>query len=269
MVLNSQRTVYGVDLELHRLAGMDYNIINNTSLNEKFSLYTEEEVPEGVYPTLKYLTIGTGEVDIIDNNLGYSYSRHSPVDAALFNHIPFVMKPVDEDLLPAEQTAYRFRKEEVIDGVTYAAYYLKVIDTIELRSDFYKVSTQNGVSSLSLFDTNDDALLYPVPKDRSASALDISTAEYVIKVLKLDFALTTAEITELKNVLTLKNLDNVNITEIGLCTGIDKYIDNKFVATAVQISHHIGVNIELAIYLNTNTTFLRSIELGGGEPLML
>lgn len=269
MILNSQRTIYGLDLELTRLAGKQYNVIDNTSLNEKFNVLTEEAVPENVYPTLKYFAIGVGEVDIIESNTGYSYSKHSPVDAALFKHIPFVMKPLDEDLLPSEQERYRFRKIETHNGINYACYYLRAIETFELKDDFYKVSTSEGLSGLSIFDTNTDILLNPIPKDRSRHVLDPDTAEYILKVMKIEFSLTNTEITDLREVLTLLQYTENNITEIGLCTGIDKVVDGSVEATCVQISHHVGVNIELAIYLNNNNSFLRSIELGGGEPMIL
>lgn len=269
MVLNSQRTIYGLDLELSRLAGKQYNVIDNTSLNEKFNVLTEDDVPEGIYPTLKYFAIGVGEVDIVDGNKGYSYSKHSPVDAALFHHIPFVMKPIDEDLLPSERDKYRFRKIETFNGSDYACYYLKEIDNFELKDDFYKVSTKEEISTLSMFDTNIDTLLNPVPKDRSQNIQDIKSAEYILKLIKITFALTVEEMTELKNVLTLRQLPVTNITEIGLCTGIDKLVDENKEATCVQVTHHVGVNIELAIYLNNNSSFLRSIELGGGEPMIL
>ena len=269
MVLNSQRTVYGVDLELARLANKPYNIINNTSLNEKFNVLVEETVPANTYPTLKYFALGVGEVDIIKNNSGYSYSRHSPVDAALFHHIPFVIKPVNNDLSDTERARYRFRVVEVINGISYACYYLKLIDTFELKDTFYKVSTNQGLSTLSIFDTNIATLLNPVPRDRSKDVISVTSAEYILKLMKITFELTPNELTELDNVLTLKQLSSSNLTEIGLCTGIDKVVGNYSEATCVQVSHHIGINVAPSVYLNTGNSFLRSIELGGGEPMVL
>ena len=107
MIINAQRTLYNVDLYLNIMLRKDYKIIANTSLNEKFDILSKVPVPAGVYPTLQYWAIGTGGNNVIGNTTGFSYSEHTPLDGALFNHVPFIMRPVTDDLTALEKSKYR------------------------------------------------------------------------------------------------------------------------------------------------------------------
>jgi hypothetical protein len=99
MVLNSQKTIYGLHLNLAKMLNLPYVISDNTTLNEKFQIANNETLANNEYTSIKYYTIGNGGVNIINNGNGYSYSEHSPVDAALFNHIPWIMREINNDVI--------------------------------------------------------------------------------------------------------------------------------------------------------------------------
>lgn len=269
MVLSSQRTIYGMALQLAQILGIKYVPLKNTTLNEKFDIDPNYVIPDDVYPTLKYFALGIGGDSIISNGDGYKYSRHSPVDAALFSHVPFIMRPLTADLNETERLRYRFRKIEIFDGTEFACYYLKVIETIELRDYFYKITTKDGLSVLSIYNINTDKLLNPVPKNRTIDSVSISDYEYVTKMSKLRFELTIDELKELSDVLYKRGLTTKQITEIGVCTGIDKDIAGSPESVATQVAFHVDVNIDLTVSINSDTEILRSIEIGGTEQLLL
>lgn len=269
MILSSQRTVYGAAIQLAQLLNKEYTPLSNTTLNEKFNIEPNYEADDKLYPTLQYYAIGIGGNPAIEDGVGYTYNQHSPVDAALFNHIPFIMRPVVADLDEEERAMYRFRKIEIHNTVEYACYYLKVIDTIELRDFFYKITTKDSLSSLTIFSTDTDKLLNPVPKDRNIDASDISNYVYVAKMSKLKFELSIAEMLEIKNVLEIRNLADKHITEIGVCTGIDVDYEDAKESMITQIAFHVGVNLNLTLALNNDASILRSIEIGGTEPLRI
>jgi len=267
MVFNSQRTLYNIDLHLSMLYNKPYNIIPNTSLNEKFEILPNEQPEVGTYPNLKYYCIGIGGNVTVDNTSGYVYSEHTPLDGALFEHIPFVMKEIDSDLSASEKLKYRFRRLEVHNNKTYACYYLKVIPDFDLRDYFYRIQTNNGVSTLSILDTNIASILNPTPKPRSINYNNIENVDYVAKVAKMEFSLYNNEIEELKNVLYILNKVDRQLTEIGICTGIDTILGDALEAKCVQIAYHNGVNLDLTISLNRDGAILKTIEIGGTEPL--
>src|SRR5574344_1159200 len=98
MVIASQRTVYNVALHLAMLFNKPYKILSNTTLNEKFEIEANNELADGVYPSLKYIGIGIGGSVLLDNTDAYTYSEHSPVQGALFEHIPYVLRKPNNDI---------------------------------------------------------------------------------------------------------------------------------------------------------------------------
>ena len=215
MVISSQRTLYNVDLHLSMLLGRDYMTKPNTTLNEKFDVLADVNVPEGMYPKLQYYCIGIGGDQLSESVSGFPVSEHSPMDAALFEQIPFVIRPIQQDLTPTERANYRFRVIETIKNETYVCYYLKVIP----------------------------------------------------KIAKLEFNLMHNDIKELENVLNVLGKDGKQLTEIGVCTGIDNLIDGNVEASSVQIAFHLGVNLDLVQSINVDNNIIRVIEIGGSEGL--
>lgn len=274
MVRTSQATIYSIDLALHRMVGKQYATPINTTLNEKFSILQSESIPEGSYPTLKYFVIGIGGNTVIQGNDKYAFSEHSPVDGSLFNHIPFVMKPVNQDLTLEEAANYRLKRIETIAGVQYACYYAKHIPPIELKNFFYSIRTIAGGTSvsaptLSILDTNNSDILNPTPKTRTLNYNNNTTTEYITKIAKVIFRLSTEEIANLKEVLKLRGLEGSQITEIGICSGLDKDMPTGNKETyACQIMYHVGVSLSLALDLAKGESIQKTIELGGSEPLL-
>ena len=267
MVISSQRTLYNVDLHLSMLLGRDYMTKPNTTLNEKFDVLADVNGPEGMYPKLQYYCIGIGGDQLSESVSGFPVSEHSPMDAALFEQIPFVIRPIQQDLTPTERANYRFRVIETIKNETYVCYYLKVIPGYTLRDDFYKVTTVNGLSTLKLMDTDNPEFLNPVPRNRRLNYDNMNTTEFITKIAKLEFNLMHNDIKELENVLNILGKDGRQLTEIGVCTGIDNIIDGNVEASSVQIAFHLGVNLDLVQSINVDNNIIRVIEIGGSEGL--
>lgn len=274
MVRNSQRTLYNVDLHLHQLLGKDYIPTDNTTLNEKFHVLPNKTLPSGVYPTLKYYAIGIGGTLNIDNVDKYMYSEHLAIDAALFHHIPFIMRNVNvKDLTMNERKNYRLRSIENINGINYACYYLKVIPSFDLKSTFSMIRTvENGVTvsspTLSVLDMTDSKILNPTPTNRELTYKNQNDLGFVTKSAKLVFSLTPDELEEIDNCLKLLDLKNRDVTEIGIVTGHDIDTENGTEAICTQIAMHVGVDFNLATELAKSATIIKTIEIGGGEPII-
>lgn len=273
MIINSQRTLYNVDLYLNIMLRKDYKVIPNTSLNEKFDILSRVTVPSGVYPTLKYWAIGTGGNNVIENTTGFSYSEHTPLDGALFNHVPFIMRPVTDDLSALEKANYRMRKVEIINDIEYACYYLKIIPNVNLTSDFYKIVTRqmpdgHKDSMLYLVDMNDPAILNPTPRDRRVDIETIDSTIALTKLAKLEFNLSEVELEELKKVYELRKIERGQITELAACTGIDNDSLGYTEATCTQVAFFFGVDLDLTVDINNKGEINKVLEIGGGEGLI-
>jgi hypothetical protein len=277
MILNSQRTLYGVDLALRMMCGTPYSLLPNTSLNEKFARIANIK-PDGRYPTIGYYTIGVGGGTILPGSGQILYSEHSPVDAGLFEHIPFVMRRTNNDLTASEQDKYRMKVIKTINGLDYYAYYFKKIPSIYINANMYQVITENDNSVLSLLPTSTDAYLNPTPVNRDITVDNFNAVRYAAKTAKLEFTLLNTELTDLHNVMDIiygKNTNGVTITkpitEIGICSGLEETIPvndiscNGKEVSCSQIMYHVAVDLDLLIYMNSNANIYRSIDIGGME----
>jgi hypothetical protein len=241
----------------------------NTTLNEKYNILLEYEVPSTSFPTIGWYGIGTGGLNVINGDNGYKYSKHSPVDAALFNQIPFLMVELDNDISAADRENYRIRTEEVFNEVTYACYYLKKIPEFDLRDYFYKILSVDDRDELSVFSTDTDKLLNPVPVTRSVDVLDVDSSTYVTKLAKLTFSLTNAEIKSITEVMSLRGLSETTIAEIAICMGVEATGLTYPELVNTQIAIHVEVDLDLSAHIINSTSIKRAIELGGTEPLLV
>lgn len=275
MVRTAQKTMYATDLNLHMLAGIPYTPQPNTTLNEKFMLNTDAVAPSNKYPTLKYFALGVGGTSPIQGDGFYVSSEHSPLDGALFQHIPFIIRPVKTDLGTSEKVKYRLRVLTTVAGVQYACYYLKVLPTIEVPSYFNVISTVTPkdttklpYSTISVFDTNTPELLSPTPKNRNIDISKIDALSKITKVGRVTLEFTENDLNEIRSAMRILGLTSNSIREIALCSGHDIATDLGTESIHTQILFHIGIDMPLTINLNTEKSIKRIIELGGEEPLV-
>lgn len=275
MVRTAQKTLYATDLHLAMLSGKPYTPLTNTTLNEKFGLNQEAQLPTGTYPTLKYFAIGAGGTSMINYDDNYMYSEHSPIDAALFTHIPFIIRPTNADLTDIEKASYRLRVTTTISGVNYACYYLKLLPEMDIPSYFNQIETitpkdetKLPYSTISVFDHNIPEILSPVPRNRQITIDNISSIKKISKLAKITLEFTQSDLTEIKNAMRIMGISSSAIKEIGLVTGHDIAAGNTKEIIAAQVMYHIGMEIALTIDMLNSPSVKRIIELGGEEPLV-
>lgn len=272
MTRSTQRTLYMLDLDMHRSFGKQYKPMLNTTLNEKFGVLTNlEPKDKKAYPTLNCYCIGCGGSVIIDENPNYTFNEHSPVDGALFKHVPFIVRELANDLDDNQRQDYRMRVIETIGNKEYACYYLKTLTGAEIKQLFYSIRTvTDGVSvsapTLSPLDTNISTILNPVPGNRNVTYKNMDSVEYVTLLNKQPITLTVEDLKEIQNAMTIKGITNDHITEIGICSSIEydygTYKENIY----TQIAYHIGITLNIILQLNSGDPVTKQLELGGMEP---
>lgn len=274
---NNVRSIYGAYLQTCALLGFNVDIKPNSTLNQKFDLFPNEIFNSGETPTVKYLTIGNGGHTAsmgVDGLPLINPVPHSPRHAALYNHLPFIIREVGEDLTPGERLLYRLRVPRTIDGVNYMCYYAKVLDLsmvepkIELRNNTDGIITATDFTP-SLADLNPVKPVIPVNGNIT------STGNYLASTAKIEFVMNEAEITELLNACNIiYGSDNYAfISEIGLCSGVDRTLMGNFggppsaytEAVGVQIMNFISTAIP-AYALSTSIT--QTIDVGSTSPLL-
>lgn len=274
----STRSALGALLQTAQKFGKNVEILPNSTLNQKFGVF-DNILPE---PTdklsVQYVAIGNGGHKSVvgkDNLALFNSIPHQPRHTALYKHMPFIMRPADADLIAAERVNYRLRKEIMVNGVKYAAYYLKKLDlttttpTLEYRTVVDEVVTSTPWSP-SLEDLN------PTPPLINPNQVMTTGDDYIAASARVPLRFNQAETSELINVATLLYGDPgyAIVSEIALCSGVDKLVAGSFNGVTMNYTEAIGVQINdflatlfVAPFQSNGVTI--DLDAGSVEPLLV
>jgi len=250
--------------------GLPYTPLKNTTINEHLKIYTDYKLPKGTYPTINYITIGVGGLSVInDSNDVLNVSTHTGDHAILFKQIPFRLVPVIADLDNEERLLYRLRKEIDINGETYVAYYLKVLDDDIKNGTIMHMSyniDEDDKPELKPFNTESIDVLRPKPMSNNTSIGD--TNNYLIKVSTVSSIFTKIELEGVKETLELLGYEEDSITEIGICSGYDIDIGGFTESISTQIMYHEAVDYNIQNIIELDEDILNVFDIGGVEPII-
>lgn len=248
---NTTKTLIAVQRELEVFMGSAP--VNNaiTTLNHKYSLYANE-VPVG-YPTLKYFGIGVrGNYNVDDGNLTAPHQVLN-TNMDLYTPIPFRVVPVEQDLTPIERSLYRMRVVQLIKGVQYACYYLKVMEVVDSSVKFTKKDPLTGVETDYTIDSSN---LTPTPPQPNINGTVTSAVEQINVSVGVRMNVTGAEVTEAVNIFYDGDMRRAKISEFGMYMGQDKVVvakdhtDTDFTYTEAIFAqlalHHTNNGIDLS-----------------------
>lgn len=220
-----RRTVYGADLQTCQLLGLPYTPKPHTTLNEKFGINAAASIGVNEKPIMQYVAIGIGGHTAIagaGGKIKIHPVQHSASDAALYEHIPFVMRPLDNDLSSTEMARFALRKVLTHAGVDYAAYYLRRIDLAGVSTKYKKKTVLAGVETVTDF-VPDASCLSPVAPTTAPGA-NTTDGTYIYATAQVKIAFDAFDITEILNATKLLygQEDYAILSEFGFCTGIDR-----------------------------------------------
>lgn len=272
------RSIYSAHISTCRLLNRPFSVLPNSTLNQKFNLFSNEVPSINEYPILGYLGIGNKGATYDITSSGYVLTTpipHLPRDASLYNFIPFVIRDINNDLDSSQRLKYRLRVPVTINGAPHVAYYLRalsiadVVPTVELRN------VNNGLITTNSF-TPTLTDLTPVPPNLSNINLNNPNGDYLVSTAKVTFTLNQQDINEVLNACDLMYGDPryAVINEIALCTGIDKILQGTFGNTVSNYTEVIVAQVAAFISqyhaLTTNTTQVEILlDLGSVEPLLI
>lgn len=274
---NATRTIYGSLIQTALLLGTTPEYKLNTTLNEKLGIIATTLPNTTDRPALSYYVIGNGGHQLVVGANGIPKPepiQHRATDAALYNQLPFVLRELNNDLSSIERTKYCLRRQEIHNTIPYIAYYGRRIDkTNSVPTMEYKVIV-NGVETTSPFVPN-TSNLNPTPPTINNVGVNTVDGDYTVASARINVALTASDVIELLNVSNIIYNDSgyAIISEIGLCTGVDKIITvnapggGTFTfseAIGVQIISHISAMIP-AQYSNDGINI--TLNCGSVEPL--
>jgi len=237
MAQNSVKTLYFAQLEEARDWGVNYTIQQYSTLNET-TLFSSQisnplampaTISNGTYPAIKYLAIGNGGYTTNvtgSNSIVFNIPQHRADDAALFNMMPFVMVPANNDLTSIQQAGYRLRTYETFNNVGYFCYYLKLFDTTAPVSSTRVVTLSNGSTTNDVAYVPSSSTLSPSQIDVNNSTVNISSGQHLVTSSVVNITLNTTDIQNIVNAATIRSGDirTAMISELAVVSGYDTSI---------------------------------------------
>jgi hypothetical protein len=271
------RTAYGASLQTSELLNLPLVVKQYTTLNEKFNIHDDIQLADTDNAKLGYYVIGNGghRFNVGVNNIAKPEPiQHLPRHAALYNHIPFIMRPVSSDLTPTERLKYRLRRIETHNAIQYVVYYGKVLNLSSTVSRLELRVVNNGSVTVTNFTpTVDD--LNPTPPPINTGSVLTTTGDYIAASAKVNIILTAAEISEIMDVSNILYGDPnyAIVSELGLCSGVDKVVQGNFNGTNSNYTDTIGMQICSFISVFYPLAFINDtvnigLDIGSVEPML-
>lgn len=247
------RTIYGAKLQTASLLGLPYVADPNSTLNEAFDLFKNEPRPNDAYPYMTYYCIGFGghRPEVGANSIPYMAPiKHRTRDANTFEPIPFLIRPVDEDLTSAQRDNYGMRVRKTINGDEFFCYYLKKIDLSTVEPEMIQ-TIKDGQTITNTPFAPEVTDLTPTPPAVDPGQSTTTTGEFFSVAATIDIAFSDADVAELREVAEVMFSDSnmAIISEVGLVTAHPKTVTgenasgdltvNYVEALDAQISNHI------------------------------
>lgn len=272
-------TISAAHLQTCKLLKKPFSVLPNSTLNQKFNLFQDELLATNEYPGLAYIGIGNKGATYEVAPGGFLLTTpvpHLPHHAALYNMIPFVVRPANDDLTASERAKYRLRVPiTTAGGENVIAYYLKPLDlsnttpTVEIRHvNDGTITTDPFVHALSD--------LSPVHPIISNVNLNNPNGDYLVSTAKTVFLLNQADITNIMEACSILYGDPryAAINEISLVTGADKVVQGVFNGVASNytevITAQIAAFISQSHILTANTMEVKiGLNIGSVEPLLI
>lgn len=274
------RSAYGAHLQTAQLMKLAYSLTPNTTLNEKFNIQPTAGLNANEMPAVQYVAIGAGghgmEISGNDSLPVPKPLMHRPTDAALYKHLPFVLRPVTNDIDATTRERYALRKVVTIDNDDYVAYYLRRMDLTGVTPQMQLKNITNNVETTQPFVPTASNLSPVAPAIIGGGAVP-TTGDFVLSSALINFILDAQDMAEIINAanITYGSEDFAIISEIGLCSGVERIVGavdhlgapfNYQEVIGVQICTHITTFH--ALRFNTggiNTQF----DVGATEPLYI
>lgn len=276
-----QQTYISIKNMLHAITGVDPEIDRFTTMNERLEIQptaTPDHTGEPV--TLSVLIIGNGGFSCGSTAGGRPRIRprnHTSENMSVFEPVPFVLRPVGDDLSVADRKKYCLRKELTVGGQGYFAYYgLRLnINKDNFKVTATKVTTENGVEEERLYEP-DSKNLNPEPIELPADGAVVASAVQLRVTAPVNVHLdynTVSEFVQAAKIMNGGDETAAVISEMALCTAADRVVTVEGSDGQIQFLETIATQIYthsaelLALYYNrkeANVTF----DLGAQIPLM-
>ena len=272
------RTLIGSKLQTALMLGLTHTYDQHTTLNELFEIQSGVLPPTTTNPKMGYLAVGDGGHYMATGSDGVAYPadhQHRASDQACFNHLPWILRPVDHDLTKEERDKYALRREELHGEDRYFAYYLKRVDLTGANIELLHTVVVDGNESTVPYNYT-SANLNPTPPTLSNTGAVATSGDYLTSRALLDLNMSDSDVAEFVNVAKVLygNPKRAIISELAICSGVDKQVTGA-AATGANIQVKEAIGVQVCAHLTacytvgySNAGFDFQLDYGATEPML-
>lgn len=274
---NVVRTAVASVTQTSQYLGKQIQTLPNSTLNQKLGIFPDVGLAEADIPKMRYLAIGNGGHDFIVGANGrkkWKAVHHLSRHCALYNQLPFVLRLPSQDLTAEQRLRYRLRRLETHGGVSYVAYYLRVLDISVTNVELEYRHVENGVTTSTPYvPTLED--LNPVPPVLVAGEAVGVTGDYIASTAKIPFLMTAEDVQEFVNACRIIEGEDgyAVISEIATVTAVDRALLGDF--NGAQLSYTEAVYAQVSSFISTAWVMeyqtdgvSLTLDVGNVEPLL-
>lgn len=279
-VVNVTRTAIGALLQTVKFLGLPNKLAlkPNSTLNQKFS------VQNGVLPAdtqtlnFKYLVIGnkghytvraddgSDETDVVPHRTNHN---------GLYNHIPFVLREVGDDLTALEREKYCLRTTLDIGSKKYIAYYGRRLNTSGVVPQVLEVTVIEGIESTKVYNFELEDLNPTRPVVPNTGVV-VGSNQFIAASAIVEVKFTKEDIAEIVNAHRIRTGSTRSpvISEIGLVTGVDKLVQGS-AGGAGSIDYNEVIGAQISVHVSTNHPIAYNsngltmvYDIGASEPIL-
>jgi hypothetical protein len=201
---------------------------------------------------------------------------HASTDAALYGQVPFVIKPVTNDLTGTDRARFRLRRTLEIDGELYAAYYGRVLPVVTAEVErVVEVTLPGQATQTSVFTPTVNNLRLTDPDVSGNNTYTAVRANYRDA---LTFTAQDVLWFEEAAELLFGSASYARFSEVAICTGVDKLINARYpdaggAVTPLNSSYYESVGVQVYTFNSTEIVaygsqgFVLDVDSGASELL--
>lgn len=225
---NAISTIYGASLQAAHLRSLPLDYPENTTLNQKFNIYPDSVPTVGTLPTMKYFAIGRGGHRHVVGGDGAPLNQlewHRASHSALYSHLPFVVRPIANDLSAGERENYALRRVETHNAEQHYVYYLKRMIPGTDSPKLLLTTFENGIPTTTPYVPSSEDL-NPTPPELDPDGSVPVSGQYLSATSPVSLTLTAVDISELINAVSIiyGNTAYAMISEVALVSGVDRTV---------------------------------------------
>lgn len=275
---NVSRTVYGAYHQTCWAFNLPPVIKPFSTWNEKFNIEKDTHAANTKRHVIAYIGIGNGGHTVAQgpNGIGLVNAvQHRPTDASLYNTLPWIIRPVAEDLNPSERNKYRMRKEIIVNGETYVAYYLRAIDLSNTLPEMLYTRIISGQLTAEVFNPT-ISNLNPTPPIIANAGTNPTTSDTVSASAIIPLIMNDDDVEEFKRAVEYVMGDErlAMISEIAIVTGVDSIVRTSHLGRDLDYTE--ALDAQTFSFFNTffnaqfeNNVIEHQFDVGGAEPLIV